>query len=112
MSKPEWGQKHNCYNCVKPFYDMNKTPAKCPSCDSLAEERHHTSHLSTLHLHANEDDIVLEQPQKNIHDILEEKLALDFSNDLTIDPEIGEYFEDDLEDVIELSDTLQTDRIQ
>lgn len=32
MAKPEWGEKHRCSACGKPFYDMKKTPIICPSC--------------------------------------------------------------------------------
>lgn len=108
MSKAEWGQKHNCYKCVKPFYDMNQTPAKCPACNTLAKPDHHANHMSTLHLHANEDDIVIGRSSDRRQEILEEKLDLDFDN--AIGTDIGEYFEDDLEDVIELPETLHQDR--
>lgn len=32
MAKPEWGEKHRCSSCGKPFYDMKKTPIICPAC--------------------------------------------------------------------------------
>jgi uncharacterized protein (TIGR02300 family) len=32
MAKPEWGEKHRCSTCGKPFYDMKKTPIICPAC--------------------------------------------------------------------------------
>lgn len=32
MAKPEWGEKHRCSSCGKPFYDMQKDPIVCPSC--------------------------------------------------------------------------------
>lgn len=32
MAKPEWGAKHRCSSCGKPFYDMKRTPLICPSC--------------------------------------------------------------------------------
>ncbi len=32
MAKPEWGEKHRCSSCSKPFYDMQKDPITCPSC--------------------------------------------------------------------------------
>lgn len=32
MAKPEWGEKHRCSSCGKPFYDMQKNPIVCPSC--------------------------------------------------------------------------------
>ena len=32
MAKPEWGEKHRCSSCGKPFYDMKKSPIMCPAC--------------------------------------------------------------------------------
>lgn len=32
MAKPEWGEKHRCTSCGKPFYDMQRDPITCPSC--------------------------------------------------------------------------------
>ncbi len=32
MAKPEWGEKHRCSSCGKPFYDMKRDPIVCPSC--------------------------------------------------------------------------------
>ena len=32
MAKPEWGEKHRCTSCGKPFYDMQRDPIVCPAC--------------------------------------------------------------------------------
>ncbi len=32
MAKAEWGKKVVCLNCEVKFYDLNRKPAKCPSC--------------------------------------------------------------------------------
>ncbi|MEH6404597.1 MAG: TIGR02300 family protein [Sneathiella sp.] len=32
MAKPEWGNKHLCNSCSKPFYDMKRKPIICPVC--------------------------------------------------------------------------------
>ncbi|WP_373083831.1 TIGR02300 family protein [Sneathiella sp.] len=39
MAKPEWGEKHRCSSCGKPFYDMKKKPIICPACgaENVAE---------------------------------------------------------------------------
>jgi len=33
----KWGTKHLCESCGAKFYDMKKTPATCPSCDTTVE---------------------------------------------------------------------------
>ncbi len=34
MNKPELGIKRDCPNCTARFYDLNKSPAHCPKCDT------------------------------------------------------------------------------
>ena len=34
MVKPEWGRKRICSACGALYYDMHRTPIKCPKCDS------------------------------------------------------------------------------
>ncbi len=35
MNKPELGIKRDCPNCTARFYDLNKSPAHCPKCDTV-----------------------------------------------------------------------------
>jgi uncharacterized protein (TIGR02300 family) len=30
--KASWGSKRTCQNCAARFYDLNKSPIKCPKC--------------------------------------------------------------------------------
>lgn len=32
MVKASWGTKRTCQNCGARFYDLNKSPIKCPKC--------------------------------------------------------------------------------
>src|SRR5436190_5855708 len=32
MVKASWGSKHTRQNCAARFYDLNKSPIKCPKC--------------------------------------------------------------------------------
>ena len=32
MVKANWGTKRTCQNCGARFYDLNKSPIKCPKC--------------------------------------------------------------------------------
>lgn len=34
MAKPEWGFKRMCLSCGAKFYDMQKNPIVCPSCEA------------------------------------------------------------------------------
>ena len=35
MAKPEWGVKRACLACGARFYDMQKSPIVCPSCETV-----------------------------------------------------------------------------
>ena len=35
MAKPEWGFKRTCLSCGAKFYDMQKNPIVCPSCETV-----------------------------------------------------------------------------
>jgi uncharacterized protein (TIGR02300 family) len=34
LAKPEWGLKRNCLSCGTRFYDMQRNPIACPSCEA------------------------------------------------------------------------------
>ena len=35
VANPQWGIKRVCDNCGAPFYDLNRSPATCPNCDTV-----------------------------------------------------------------------------
>ena len=35
MAKPEWGTKRECAECATRFYDLNREPIACPSCEAI-----------------------------------------------------------------------------
>ena len=35
MSKAELGVKRRCLSCNKPFFDLNRAPIVCPSCEAV-----------------------------------------------------------------------------
>ena len=35
LAKPEWGLKRTCLNCGVRFYDMQRDPIICPSCETV-----------------------------------------------------------------------------
>lgn len=37
MAKPELGTKRLCASCGAKFYDLNKSPIVCPTCDTVFE---------------------------------------------------------------------------
>ena len=43
MTKAELGVKRRCLSCNKPFFDLNRVPIVCPSCEAvfqLVEKAH------------------------------------------------------------------------
>ena len=113
MSKPEWGQKHSCQKCVKPFYDMNKPIAKCPICK---QETHDLSFedkadmIETVQPNTNDNNIQVGQISDEIPEFdAEEALGLDFEAEVGL--EIEEYFEEDFDEVVDLAQNPYQDRI-
>ena len=37
MAKPELGNKHHCQDCGTRFFDLNKSPIRCPKCGTVCE---------------------------------------------------------------------------
>ena len=37
MVKPEWGRKRICPSCAMKYYDFNRSPIICPSCNEKFE---------------------------------------------------------------------------
>ena len=37
MAKREWGAKHTCMACGVKFYDLHRSPIKCPNCGTKVE---------------------------------------------------------------------------
>ncbi len=37
LAHPEFGAKLQCLTCATRFYDMQKSPAHCPKCDSIVK---------------------------------------------------------------------------
>jgi uncharacterized protein (TIGR02300 family) len=35
VAKPDFGTKRLCGNCAAKFYDLNKNPIVCPTCDTV-----------------------------------------------------------------------------
>ena len=38
MAKPELGNKHQCQNCGARFFDLNKSPIRCPKCGTVSQD--------------------------------------------------------------------------
>ena len=37
MAKPELGNKHQCQNCGARFFDLKKSPIRCPKCGTVCQ---------------------------------------------------------------------------
>lgn len=110
MSNPAWGSKHNCLHCAKPFYDMHKTPATCPTCKKNVETlpaEARSNLLNTEQISTNDNQINV---GKSSEVTLEEiDVDLDFSDDIGLD--LNEYFEDDIDEIIDIPENPYQERI-
>jgi uncharacterized protein (TIGR02300 family) len=38
VAKPELGNKHQCQHCGARFFDLNKSPIRCPICGTVCQD--------------------------------------------------------------------------
>jgi hypothetical protein len=106
---PKLGTKRQCESCGAKFYDLNRNPIECPKCDTLfdpevlvrrrAPEKE-IAPTKDVDADTSEDDDDLDIDMDD-GDVSLESLddddddALDDEADETLDPAIGENFDDD-----------------
>ena len=115
MAKLEWGKKRICPSCGLKYYDFNKSPITCPTCnvefdpDLYLKSRKGKSLSSKLEAENKVDtsdveDIEVDQPEEEANDeelIVEDK-ALDIETETSIEDDVSFVDEDDIngEDVV------------
>ena len=127
MAKPEWGLKRSCLSCGARFYDMQRDPIICPSCEAefdplalvrprraraaasqtkaKAEEKaagseETASEDEELLVDDNDDDALEVDDDINLGDDGDEDLLADDSEDADIDddPDVSEALENAKDD--------------
>src|SRR5690606_11921892 len=110
MAKPEWGEKHRCGSCGKPFYDMKKTPIICPSCGTEHTPERLLKPRRSVGAAAAEATKKAAALKKKSSDLLDDELDddddldADLDDDL-IDPDTVDLADDD-EDEDDLSGVI------
>ena len=115
MAKLEWGKKRICPSCGLKYYDFNKSPITCPTCnvefdpDLYLKSRKGKSMSSKLGVENKVDtsdveDIEVDQPEEEANDeelIVEDKV-LDIETETSIEDDVSFVDEDDIngEDVV------------
>ena len=118
MAKLEWGKKRICPACGLKYYDFNKSPITCPTCnvefdpDLYLKSRKGKSLSSKLGAEnkvdtSNVEDIEVETPEEaNDDDVIVELIKEDKTSDneteISIEDDVSFADEDDIngEDVI------------
>ena len=127
LAKPEWGLKRSCLSCGARFYDMQRDPIICPSCeaefdplalvrprraraaasqakakaeDKTAGSEGTTSEDEELLVDDNDDDALEVDDDINLGDDGDEDLLADDSEDADIDddPDVSEALENAKDD--------------
>ena len=118
MAKPNWGVKRICSACGTKYYDFNKSPITCPTCnvefdpDLYLKSRKGKSLSSKLGAENKVDtsdveDIEVETPEEsNDDDVIVELIKEDKTSDneieISIEDDVSFVDEDDIngEDII------------
>jgi uncharacterized protein (TIGR02300 family) len=123
VAKPELGNKHQCQNCGARFFDLNKSPIRCPKCETVCQDTplplvaHHAagSRLrakSRFRTAAVADD---EEPPAGAETVLvsldeadagEDKVAVVADDDVEIEAGDETFLEEDEEDADDVGDLI------
>jgi uncharacterized protein (TIGR02300 family) len=116
MAKLEWGKKRICPTCGLKYYDLNKSPITCPTCnvefdpDLYLKSRKGKSMSSKLGAENKVDisdveDIEVETAEESIDEelIVENKVS-DSETETSVEDDISFVDEDDIngEDVVSI----------
>jgi uncharacterized protein (TIGR02300 family) len=68
MNKDQWGIKRVCTSCATRFYDLNKSPILCPSCDSVFDPEYLSKRRSkiTQEKNASTDEITADEMDEGL----------------------------------------------
>ncbi|SMX31116.1 TIGR02300 family protein [Actibacterium lipolyticum] len=109
MPKEEWGVKRICPSCQTRFYDLQRDPMTCPSCEhSVSLESLNSGKGRTLVAHKSDaknksaveeevettDDVVLDDDDDTDVDLGDDVLEDDEDDDVSLD-EIADVASDD-----------------
>ena len=101
MAKAEWGEKHRCSACGKPFYDMKKSPIICPSCGAENTPERLLKPRRPATTTPSEAEKKAAAAKKKSAEDLEDDLDTDLDEDLEdnlVDPDTVDLADDDDDD--------------
>lgn len=99
LAKPEWGLKRSCLSCGARFYDMQRDPIICPSCEAefdplaLVRPRRARAAASQAKAKAEEKAAGSEKTASEDEELLvddNDDDALEVDNDINLGDEGGE----------------------
>jgi uncharacterized protein (TIGR02300 family) len=116
MAKLEWGKKRICPSCGLKYYDFNKSPITCPTCnvefdpDLYLKSRKGKSMSSKLGAENKVDisdveDIEVETAEESIdEELIEENKVSDSETETSVEDDVSFVDEDDIngEDVVSI----------
>jgi len=88
VAKEEWGKKRQCLNCSARFYDLNRVPIVCPTCETVFEPE---PLLKSRRWQGG-------AAQREAEKVAPEKAAVETEDDITVDVEDDE--DDDSADTL------------
>ena len=115
MAKLEWGKKRICPSCGLKYYDLNKSPITCPTCnvefdpDLYLKSRKGKSMSSKLGVENKVDtsdveDIEVETVEASDEELIVEDKVSDDETETSVEDDISFVDEDDIngEDVVSI----------
>ena len=112
MAKPEWGLKRTCLSCGARFYDMQREPIVCPTCetefDPLALVRPRRARAAAAASQAKAKAEAEKKPAEETSEESGDDLLVDDDIDLGDDDDnlIADEDENEIDDDSDVSDAL------
>ena len=119
MVKASWGTKRTCQNCAARFYDLNKSPIKCPKCGrehdredfvKVRRGRGAAATAATAAAAAAAAKAALQKNKKTEDAALEEEAATDDAADVEADDEALEDTDDLGDEAEEIEVEVEDDK--
>ena len=104
MAKPEWGRKITCTGCGNKFYDMQRSPAVCPSCgaendpmQAFRPKRSAPKPAAQSETKPKQAKALVEDDEDDLDDVLPEIDDDDLGDD-DLDDDVDDSLDDDEDD--------------
>lgn len=111
MTKPELGSKHHCEHCGARFFDLNRSPIRCPKCGTMVESAPRAAQRAAEPEDEEDSPARVETELVSLEeaDVEEEKVVAVADEEVEIDADDDPFLEEEEEDDGDVGDLIDSD---